>query len=320
MTLILSEVTSRFALQVSDRLVTVSSGSVVRPHDTRANKSIIFEASNGVASISFTGLAYIDGVPTDCWIAKELNGTQFPIDPSREFGMRSAIRRSQWPTFGLAIGKLANALTEVASRPNSQLRKIPIGLAVCGWIWYRKKYPRPFLTYVGADQAGKYGIGWHFNRRGPFFLQMPVPNGYVTRQESSALDSFLGTAEENSAAAEMCRLIRTVASRTRTVGADCMQIVIAHPYAANREIVATFQRSNPHTDRQHGTAPPPDYLAYSPWVVGRHLCFEPLITMGAKYTFDLGDYKLILSGPHVSTTPPGSTFAVIEPQQRPKAP
>lgn len=72
MTLILTHLSAGYpyALQVTDRLVT-KGGS---PFDPLANKNIVYVARNAIVSIAYTGLAYIDGIPTDVWIAERLVG------------------------------------------------------------------------------------------------------------------------------------------------------------------------------------------------------------------------------------------------------
>ena len=75
MTLVLTVAASRFVVQVSDRLTTTSGVE----HDPRANKSIVFVSRDGVFAISYSGIAYLDGAPTDEWIGSALVG--MPLGP-----------------------------------------------------------------------------------------------------------------------------------------------------------------------------------------------------------------------------------------------
>ncbi len=61
MTLILSLASSWFTLQVSDRLVTQAG----KQFDPIANKNILYIGPDGIISLGYTGLAYLDGIPTD---------------------------------------------------------------------------------------------------------------------------------------------------------------------------------------------------------------------------------------------------------------
>lgn len=68
MTLILTLVTPSQVLQVSDRLVTRGTSRF----DEFANKNVIFLAKNALVTIGYSGLAYLDGVPTDHWLAEQI--------------------------------------------------------------------------------------------------------------------------------------------------------------------------------------------------------------------------------------------------------
>src|SRR5262245_32490341 len=59
---------------VTDRLLTAGGIEV----DPDSNKNVVFGDKNGVASLAYTGLAYIGSTPTDRWIAETLTGLPFP--------------------------------------------------------------------------------------------------------------------------------------------------------------------------------------------------------------------------------------------------
>ena len=75
MTLHLTQISPLYTLQVGDRLV---SGSI---HDPLANKNIIYWARDGFFTIGYSGLAYLQGKPTDQWIAEKLWGDVIPVGP-----------------------------------------------------------------------------------------------------------------------------------------------------------------------------------------------------------------------------------------------
>src|SRR5437899_1522922 len=76
MTQILTLATTQFVLQVSDRLVTKLNPRLDHAgyHDGYFNKSIIHLTTDAIVAISFSGLAYLDGIPTDQWLVKEITG------------------------------------------------------------------------------------------------------------------------------------------------------------------------------------------------------------------------------------------------------
>src|SRR5437867_2015050 len=61
MTPIVSLASRRYVLQVGDRLVT----RAAHPFDPFSNKAVIYFARDAVVSISYTGLAYLESLPTD---------------------------------------------------------------------------------------------------------------------------------------------------------------------------------------------------------------------------------------------------------------
>lgn len=115
-------------LQVSDRLVTKGGGT----YDPRANKSLLYYARNALVAMSYTGLAYVDGVPTDHWIAERLVGTSLP-DPTKP-GMMGYYRIQP-----LEIGRALNVLCEELHRVFSRMPPLPFptNIVVAGWKWKR---------------------------------------------------------------------------------------------------------------------------------------------------------------------------------------
>lgn len=73
MTLIVTAATPLFVLQAADRLITRQVAHKIEEYDAVSNKSIIYEALDGLLAISYCGNAYIDGLPTDEWIAMQLH-------------------------------------------------------------------------------------------------------------------------------------------------------------------------------------------------------------------------------------------------------
>nr|WP_290915074.1 hypothetical protein [Hyphomonas sp. 34-62-18] len=92
MTLILTLVHRDYVLQSSDRLVSLAQRGELREGDRRANKCVIYRATDGVLSIGYAGYAYLGGMPADEWIVetllrKPLDGPRTP--DGRRFGIQS---------------------------------------------------------------------------------------------------------------------------------------------------------------------------------------------------------------------------------------
>jgi hypothetical protein len=58
-TLILSLVTAHYALQASDRLLTVGAGNRYQPWDRVSNKSVVVLTRDGLISMGYTGPAFV---------------------------------------------------------------------------------------------------------------------------------------------------------------------------------------------------------------------------------------------------------------------
>ena len=77
-------------LQVTDRLVTQSIGGRNLPFDPASNKNLVFIARNGVATIAYTGLSFLDAgkrVHTDQWIAETIIGRSLSDGPEGQPAM-----------------------------------------------------------------------------------------------------------------------------------------------------------------------------------------------------------------------------------------
>jgi hypothetical protein len=88
-TLILNHINHAWALQMTDRLVS----RAATPYDPEANKNLVFLTDFAAVAIGHSGLSYLEGIPTDEWIAQTLLGE----------------RVSRWPGGGPAMsrGRLA---------------------------------------------------------------------------------------------------------------------------------------------------------------------------------------------------------------------
>lgn len=94
MTLILSCLTRDYVVQVSDRRVVATDGSW---REDRANKAIFF---CGHSSFSYTGIARLEGLPTDEWLTEQLGTAKALGDtlPLLQRRARDAVRAIPFPS------------------------------------------------------------------------------------------------------------------------------------------------------------------------------------------------------------------------------
>src|ERR1700761_1987071 len=76
MTLIVTVATPCFVMQAGDRLLTREIAEEdYEIYDANSNKNVIYEASDGLLTISYAGIAFINRQPTDEWLAHLLQPT-----------------------------------------------------------------------------------------------------------------------------------------------------------------------------------------------------------------------------------------------------
>lgn len=96
MTLVVADAGTWYGLMASDRLVTLSRGGVFAgQHDTATNKTVVFLTYDALVVFGYTGSAYLEGLPTDQWLAQILWGE--PIRPDPRSGELPFMRRGRRP-------------------------------------------------------------------------------------------------------------------------------------------------------------------------------------------------------------------------------
>jgi len=146
MTQIISHLAANHICQVSDFLVSVrTSRSGLDPHDRAFSKSILYLAKDALVAVGFTGMAYINDIPTDEWIASILAGQSLRASDGRGFGtqIRSTAGRSFYPTNWLDIGlavkrlqdNLAMVFADLRRRRETTALKAGLVISIVGWQW-----------------------------------------------------------------------------------------------------------------------------------------------------------------------------------------
>lgn len=119
-------------MQVGDRRLTV--GEDV--WDPAANKSLVIAPTNGLMMLSYSGVAYIDGIPTDNWLAGKLTGQA--IGDQAVFSERTPMKSGTFPTRKLPeiVAALLAALNELPGplTPSHRLSVLMNGLT-----WKRRR-------------------------------------------------------------------------------------------------------------------------------------------------------------------------------------
>lgn len=320
MTLILSYVCPGYVLQVSDRLLTTVE-SPPRRYDDASNKSIVWAGRDAVVTMSYTGIAYIKGIPADQWIAEQLHGRPLP----RPIALYTAAPWS-YPCLDLGLGleRLRNALEGVCEKSVEWSR---FEVVVAGWqdlFKHGRKPPRIACALIAKRDDGLFRINrvhrhwqWEAWRKGRFSI---FRNPLVTDPlrgiewlpgQLKAVESQDWPSHAELVQKLLVEAIRSEASRSEVIGTDVMSVFLPHPDIGPGWI--RFLRGNSLSGQRARS----ERLAWSPWIVGCNMLSPPAAIYGGPFTYSLGGYPVIAHSPQ----PPGDDdllFAFqIPPRKRP---
>ena len=186
MTLILSRIGYQAVLQISDRLITVDHTQ----YDVEANKTIILVADDGVACVSYCGLAFLNGIPSDNFLAQSLTG---------KIDLFYGNIPNLGPCFNNKHRRLDNMIHAIHVALNSlfrnslQQKRHYFGLSICGW---RTRNGRSFpfiLNFEKPERRNRLQIVETTKRH--WWMEMAwlfshVPNGYLSEEHITQLQTI----------------------------------------------------------------------------------------------------------------------------------
>ena len=308
MTLILSRASTEFVLQVTDRLVTYR--QTKKPFDRVANKNILCFASNAVVAIAYTGDAYLDGIPTDSWIAKNLTGIQIdPEDSPMVIGGQNDLRRD----IGQAFCILRNELDRQAQRIKDLL------ISVQGWQWNPKGRLRPLVGDIGKTTMGN-AFAIHYIPRNWYLGGAPMtfaaPSTNISQEEIIDLSNRLRHKPAPAAEALLVNKIREISQRNPLVGPHCISILLPPPSNPNI-LVRYFTADSCRISESQRLEDDQEVYAYTPWIISPKMCLPPAQIIGEGFIFRTEPFSVHF----VSQTPKHPVLLLGHSgQKRPKMP
>lgn len=317
MTLILTKVDRGSVIQVTDRLTSQHIGEQVVPFDRQSNKNVILLTRNGILTLAYTGLAFIGQKPTDQWIAEELNGEAVPLGRSgapATVAFRHPPRRL--PEIGQAAALLRDHLEFASTQPRSELQRNPVTIVLAGWLWYRRKHPRPTAGYVTREAGGPYSIRWvtrHFGRR---FWFSSCPTGHLSTDQHRGIQ--VGLRDKGPVEAEqwLVEHIRTAAARFDGIGSNSISITISPPHVGH--VLVRYRSPSPTLATPVGVGMPTQVpVAFTPWLVSPGLIHAPSVMGGAgAETVHLGNWQVRFEAPELAIPPSPSGLEAFTQTQR----
>lgn len=332
MTLVLTLVTTRYVMQVADRLVTTDG----KRFDPASNKSLIYLARNAIVTIGYSGLAYLDGIPTDEWIAQKLWGRELPRhDDGRAVGHVLGGELRQSLDIGRAIERVRSGSQNALRKDRGALKARFLQIVLAGWQWRRmgsRTICRPILHSISSerqngqiccdvDSVPRY---WHYERAlrdgrlCPPLMLLPIP---ITTDTPQAYMPELRTRLEpvahrpNTSRQTLVKEIQTQAANVPTIGKDCMCIYIPRPNASVIEADYISAEWEPRISARGEI-----YSAsYSPWIIGPGSLHAPSIILGTQKA-QIGSFAVRLRGPSPPKGPGPRLSGASISQERPPKP
>jgi hypothetical protein len=289
-------------------------------------------SSDARVSIAYCGIAYIDGFPTDQWIAHIITGERFAapgIQPRPHLG-----RRDEQKSLGYSVEILRQRLDSWFSSTNIPFELAP-QVMIAGWHASRRTW-RPIIWILEYNQeSSRYVVErtpsdyWWFRKQ---YVTSRIPDrSEQTAEEMLELRAQLRTCHaEDSVERALAKAITDVAMRSKSVGPDCMSIVLSPPWGNRVRIRYLPRESN------LGSGQAPDLTAdefndgssityasgpiyFSPWLVLPDRVVPPSRMVGLGSIYEVGDLRIHLETPEFRLLPsptgamPTFDFGLVDP-------
>lgn len=292
MTLILGAVAQGVVHQVADRRVVVEQGRTWQEHDTRSNKQIIVVGPDALVAIGYTGLAYLDGRPTDDVLAEAVAGRPLgrgmtcldQVDAIHAVADRIAECVDGFigpkSPFGLEVG-----LTGIKRGKRGRVEPL---------LWEVKKRPGTSLVVDRGEQTP-------FDWRRSFALQClgDADSALVRRAVQTIKELQVEGLNRRDAVTEVLvdTLVRTAEGRPSTVGGDCMVVRLWR------------ERGSPVVDAEYrprklhlvtARVPGSEFsfpAAYAPWFISQTFVASPAVVRGDG-GWTIGDVRFRIRAPN----------------------
>lgn len=285
--------------------------------DRNSNKSVVFQATDGHIVAAYTGHAYLDGIPTDTFIAQSLLG----VDLSKPGGFFGVGRPPCWTDVGRSVERLRENLSAVFQRMPDRDRAIDHQISVLGWRQRitRNRRVTPVVWELRRpdvrDQAFKIVRHQRWWRWDGGFATNTVPDlgrNPICDWMRAALREFGRRSPDEVKRIIVEGLRRCADERPQTVGRSCLQIVLTPGVAPHARIRYILDTRSP-ADLS------PDGVGYSPWIVAPPWAFAPAVVGGGGggFTNTATGYKWVIEG---LAPPPGPKRYSQSSQRRPLDP
>jgi hypothetical protein len=270
----------------------VRTADPLEDHDALANKTLLYLAPDGRFSLSYSGLSYLDEIPTDEWIARVITGIN-PPHPWVGMKFGHVPRRLDIGRTGML---LARNLEHSYKRLPARHRESGVSILIVGWK-YRRSRPDQRITEAWAvvkpDDNTKASVGPLLPREeeDPYHLfsigaRLPeeLASNVLERIEDEEADAL--TSERL-----LVDAIRQLASPGSGIGADCLSVLVP-PFSAPEVVY------RPAAERLLSVIPSEEQVpvAFTPWLIGNRAVASPQAFVGSGAVIPVGNELVNRSG------------------------
>lgn len=269
-------------MQVEDRLVTKRG----LPHDKNSNKIIILHTRNGIACISYVGLAYIGTKTMDDWIVEQIVGHSVDYPLKFRFG------RTTVPDMGGALSRVARSLQSEQVRLRGEVLDVlrTTMLLISGWQWNKKGWSRPFFALVRRDTlTSEFRVSYtnrHWYVDSKCILKTRVhPPSWLNQHQRHELVRQIG--KSGTAAEVETAIVNTIKAVSRdipVVGPNCMRVLLPPPGSA--VVLVKYISDDCEAEATEAN------MNYFPWVVGPNVLLAPALYANGTWGVQSGHYRI----------------------------
>lgn len=297
-------------IQGGDRQVSSIKSGVMTEWEPAANKTLILACRNATAVLSFAGLAFINDVSTDNWLAKAILEQELPTDPVK---LRVPLMRngSFVFTLGQVVDRVKDAIRSDFTRQSAQNRRLGLWLLMSGYTWKRPRRgrcrPRPFQVKFGYTEDASADFVKYDNNPAPRWIPPKVAaydwigSGSRDVQHLHHLVELLSSRSGRPEEVEgiLAEHIRTVASSPGVTGVGTVCHVVS--ITRDQQVRVCYMRGNSS----------PDHVAYTPWVLGESWGLPPMYQeFGDGIEIALGPWRKLTFANEPPVTPPSGYLGI----------
>ena len=292
MTLILAATVGHHVFHASDRLITVPGRVKNRSQawDIASNKTVIVVASDCWLVIGYTGLAYLDGIPTDQFIAQAISGQKNLAGSGISAWGLPADRMH----YRAITSRLSAAIENAYTRLPSHVRRYPTTVLGAGLqqaaprlrqIMFETVHSESGTTHTELAKRHVPNQTFHVNAVGSY---NPLVHGMLRQ----ALKKH-GFTSAHKFQSLMTDAVRTTGQMSDLVGEDVLAVTLQ---PTERRIEVTFNQADTSTQipMPAGAGGDPDQWAdhprvYTPFALLPGMIFHPAVASVGGWSTNVGN-------------------------------